>query len=164
MRQLKIGFKIQKIDSPEGKGTFTATIPLASIFEKEMVTHDIKASLKALERDYTSLVDDLLDIVSTLRSPNALEPRVLLYWQFGDRIEQYEKKYEDSIFFLDGMTKHLVRDVGVSEKILNRCRRFRKLYPDKDKIDPRISFDRYVSSFEGGYISSKRKRKRGSNV
>jgi len=164
MTQLKIGFKVQKIDSPQGTETFRATVPLASIFEKEMVAHDMKASLQALERDYTTLVADLLDVVSALRSRSASEPRVLLYWRFGDRIEQYEKKYENSIFFLDGMTKHLARDVGVSDKTINRCRRFRKLYPDKDNIDSDLSFDRYVSSFEGGYISSKRKRKRDHNV
>ncbi len=164
MTQLKIGFKVQKIDSPEGKETFTATVPLASIFEKEMVAHDMKTSLKALEHDYTALVADLLDIASALRSRSASEPRVLLYWQFGDRIQQYENKYENSLFFLDGMTKYLVRDVGVSDKMISRCRRFRRLYPDRDRIDPNLSFDRYVSSFEGGYISAKRKRKRGSNV
>jgi hypothetical protein len=50
------------------------------------------------------------------------------------------------------------RDVGVSDKVITRCIRFRALYPDVAKIDPTRSFDSYVAAFEGGYISKRAHR------
>jgi hypothetical protein len=53
-----------------------------------------------------------------------------------------------------------MRDVGVSDKIIMRCKRFRILYPDIKMVDPDRSFDSYVASFEKGYISKKKQSKR----
>jgi len=158
MTQIKIGFKVQRIRSPDGKETVRATIPVASIFEEELTNGDIEALLNSLERDYWDLVSDLREVVASLRDRNGNQLRVLLYWELGDRILEYERKYEDSMFFLDGMVKHLTRDLAISKNMVNRCRRFRRLYPDKDKIDPNTPFDQYVAGFEGGYISGARAR------
>ncbi len=61
---------------------------------------------------------------------------------------------------MEGLTKSLVRDVGVSDKMIMRCKRFRLLYPDRKAIDNDRSFDSYVTTFEGGYLSKRRQEKR----
>jgi len=61
--------------------------------------------------------------------------------------------------FVESLTKSLVRDVEVSDKIIMRCKRFRLLYSDVTKIDSNRSFDSYVATFEGGYIPKSRRRK-----
>ena len=163
MTQVRIGFKVQKIRSPDGKETVKATIPVASIFQEEVTNDDVEALLESLEKDYWDLIDDLRGILASVTNQNGVQPRVFLYWELGDRILQYERKYGDGMFFLDGMVKHLTRDLGISKNMINRCRRFRRVYHDKDKIDPNTPFDQYVASFEGGYISRARARAEKNN-
>jgi len=89
--------------------------------------------------------------------------RVLLYWNFGDKIYNFVKSNGEGTLFLESVTKHLVRDVRVSDKMIMRCKRFRTFYRDISKIGKKRSFDSYVATFEGGYISRKRKKQRGEN-
>lgn len=89
--------------------------------------------------------------------------KVLLYWNLGDKIYNFVKSNGEGTLFLESVTKHLVRDVGVSDKMIMRCKRFRTFYPDISKIDKKRSFDSYLATFEGGYISRKRKKQRGEN-
>lgn len=78
----------------------------------------------------------------------------------GNSIVKFIEQNKNSPLFGERLTNSLVRDVGVSEKLILRCKRFRFLYPDVAMIDPDRSFNSYVATFEGGYISDSRQMKR----
>ncbi|MEO0114025.1 MAG: hypothetical protein ABIK93_00940 [candidate division WOR-3 bacterium] len=158
MNNLKVAIKIQKVKKPDGTETLKATVPMGIMFEKTFNGKLLEEELGKFEKKYFSLVESLKDILKSIRSKTQ-KNKVLLYWNFGDKIYNFERATDKETFFLENVTKHLVRDVGVSDKMIRRCRRFRTLYPNAVDIDKERSFDSYVRTFEGGYISQKRIKK-----
>lgn len=161
MKDIRIAVQIKKAKNPEGKESFKASVPMRLIFEKDFDAEWLNSELKKFEEKYVELVDNLKAISKEIKSTRA-EGRVLLYWNFGDKVFKFIEQNEAGVLFLENVTRYLVRDVGVSDKMLTRCRKFRLLYPEISKVDPSKSFDSYVSTFEGGYISAKRKQERKS--
>lgn len=158
-----IPVQIKKVKDPNGREVLKATVPMNLIFEKDFDAKWLEEELKKFEKRYFALVKDLKDLLQVIRSQKRKEGRVLLYWKIGDRMLKFIEQSKNNPFFLESFTKSLVRDVGVSDKIIMRCKRFRVLYPDVTKIDPDRSFDSYVATFEGGYISKNRQRKGKKN-
>ena len=138
-----------------------ASVPMRLMFEKDFNAEWLNNELKEFEEKYIKLLNNLKDISKEIKSTQT-KGRVLLYWKFGDKTLKFIEQNENEVLFLENITRYLVRDVGVSDKMLTRCRKFRLLYPDISKVDPNRSFDSYVSTFEGGYISAKRGQERKS--
>jgi len=157
-RKIIIPVQIKKVKDPRGNETLKATIPMSVIFEKDFDAKLLEEELPRFELRYFNLVNDLKEILKSLRSMKQKNGRVLLYWKFGDKIVEFSEQNKNEHLVLENVTKSLVRDVGVSDKILTRCKRFRLLYPDSKMIDPTRSFDSYVSTFERGYIPKSRQK------
>lgn len=156
MRDIRIAAQIKKTLDSQGKEILKVTIPMSIMFESDFNAEWLESESKKLEAQYINLVKNLKNISKQIKLTHSND-RVLLYWQFGDKTLSYLEQNKKDILFIDNILKHLIRDVGVSDKIFARCKKFRLLYPDITKIDTKKSFDSYVSTFEGGYISSKRK-------
>jgi len=159
MRNIRIGIQVKKAKNSEGKEIFKASVPMRLVFEKDFDAEWLKNQLKRFEGKYVKLVADLKNISKRIKSTRG-KGRVLLYWKFGDEAFKFIERNENGLLFLENMTRQLVRDVGVSDKMLARCRKFRLLYPSVKSVDPNRSFDSYVSTFEGGYISARRRQER----
>jgi hypothetical protein len=129
------------------------------MFEKDFDGKWLDEELEKFEERYFFLVESIKVILKSIRTKKD-KNRVLLYWNFGDKIYNFIKNNGEKSLLLESITKHLVRDVGVSDKMIMRCRRFRALYHHISKVDKERSFDSYVRTFEGGYISKKRRNKR----
>jgi hypothetical protein len=145
------------VKNSEGKETLKATVPMRLIFEEGFDAKWLDREIKRFEGKYLRLVDTLNGVLKSIKS-KIRKDRVLLYWKFGDEVLTFMDENQNGVLFLDNATAHLIRDTSASEKLINRCKRFRVLYPDISKIDPIRSFDSYVATFEGGYISAKRKQ------
>jgi len=156
MKDIRIAVQIKKTQNSQGGEILKASVPMRLMFESDFNAEWLKLELKKFEDKYTNVVNDLKNISKQIKSTRS-DDRVLLYWKFGDKILEFLEQNEKGVLFLDNIIKHLVRDVGISDKMFARCKKFRSLYPDITKIDTKKSFDSYVSTFEGGYISSKRK-------
>jgi hypothetical protein len=161
MKNIRIPVQIKNVKDPRGKETLKATVPMNLIFEKHFDAKWLEQELAKFELRYLTLIDHLKGILKSLRSMKQKNGRVLLYWEFGDKIIEFLEQNKENPLFLENVIKCLVRDVGVSEKIIMRCKRFRLLYPDRKMIDPNRSFDSYVASFESGYIPKNRQKKEG---
>jgi hypothetical protein len=158
-RNIIIPVQIKKVRDARGKETLKATVPMNLLFEKEFDAKWLEEELARFELSYFNLINELKEILKSLRSVKQKNGRVLLYWKFGDKIIQFLEQNKNGLLVLENATKSLIRDVGVSDKIIMRCKRFRQLYPDSKMIDPTRSFDSYVASFEGWYIPKGRQRK-----
>lgn len=156
----KIAVEIKKVRDPQGDELLIATVPIRTIFEKNFDGKWLNDELKKFEADYFRLVNHLSGIVKAIRSKEQRN-RVLLYWEFGNELHKYTEDKKSEVLFLNNMIKHLSRDLGVSEKFISRCKKFRVLYPDVSRICLDRSFNSYVVAFEGGYISTKRRMQRG---
>ncbi len=159
MKNIRIAVQVKKASNSQGEEILKASVPMRLMFEKDFDAEWLKNELKEFEEKYISLVDNLKDLSKDIKSMRA-KGRVLVYWKFGDETFKFIEQNEKGPLFLEDITRHLVRDVGVSDKMLTRCKKFRLRYPDILKIDPNRSFDSYVSTFEGGYISAKRRQER----
>ena len=163
MKDIRIAVQIKKVKDSEGKEVLKASVPMRLMFERDFDPEWLNTELKKFEGKYVWLVDNLKAISKEIKSTRA-KGRVLLYWNFGDKVFKFIEQNEAGVLFLENVTRYLVRDVGVSDKMLTRCRKFRLLYPEISKVDPSKSFDSYVSTFEGGYISAKRRQEKKSEA
>lgn len=164
LKNLRIPIQIKKVKYPDGKEELKATVPMNLLFEKDFNAVWLEEELVKFERRYTYLLTCLQSLLESIRSKKQKNGRVLLYWEIGNKIIEFMEQNKNTGLFLENLTKSLTRDVGVSEKIIMRCKRFRVLYPDVTKVDPRRSFDSYVASFEKGYIPEKRQSKKKSKT
>ena len=156
MRNIRIAVQIKKTQDSQGHEILKATVPMRLMFESDFNAEWVKSESKKSEDKYTNVVNNLKNISKQIKLTRS-DDRVLLYWKFGDKTLEFLEQNKKGVLFFDNIMKLLVRDVGVSDKMFARCKKFRSLYPDITKIDTKKSFDSYVSTFEGGYISSKRK-------
>jgi len=155
-----IPVQMKKVRDPKGKEVLKATVPMNLIFEKGFDANWLEEELTKFERRYFYLLTCLESLLESIRSKVHKDRKVLLYWEFGDKILEFVDQDKNSPLFLESLTKSLRRDINVSDKIIMRCKRFRVLYPDVTKIDQSRSFDSYVASFEGGYITGKKRDKK----
>lgn len=154
---VKIGVQLRIVKGPEGQEILAATVPMRLIFEDKFDAKWLEEELKKLKGKYRILVDRLIKLLESLKG-RTQKGRVLLYWKFGDEIVRFIHESQNSSLFVDNLTSHLTRDTGASEKMINRCKRFRLLYPNCCSIDPTRSFDSYIATFESSYICAKRRK------
>lgn len=157
--KVMIPVQIKWVRDPKGTEALKATVPMNLMFEKGFDAKWLEEELVKFERRYFYLITCLKSLLESLRSKRQKDRRVLLYWEFGNKIVNFIEHNENTQLLMENLTKSLMRDVGVSDKILMRCKRFRVHYPDVTQIDPNRSFDSYVATFEGGYIPKSKKRK-----
>ncbi|MBA7715958.1 hypothetical protein ES703_125017 [subsurface metagenome] len=158
-KNVMIPVRMKKVKDPSGREVLKSTVPMNLMFENDFDAKWLEEELIRFEKRYFALVKDLKDLLQVLRSKKQKNKRVLLYWKFGYRIVRFIEQDKNNPLFVESLTKSLVRDVEVSDKIIMRCKRFRLLYSDVTKIDSNRSFDSYVATFEGGYIPKSRRRK-----
>lgn len=158
MRTIRIGVQIRRVKSDGGVELLKATVPVKVIFDKDFDALNVNRNLEKFESEYIKLVD-VLRVISELIKKRQGKGRVLLYWMLGDELYEFTRKSQSSTFFLERPLAHLARDTGISKKMLHRCERFRRYYPDITTIDLNRSFDSYVRTFERGYVSAKREER-----
>ncbi len=160
MTKQKVPVQIRLVKDPDGKEVRKATVPFSVVLEKTFDAKDLEEQIAAFEDYYFEFIKSVRNLLGDIRNDKN-KSKVLLYWQLGDQIIKFIEKMGSSTLYLENAKEQLKRDAQISDKMLQRCKKFRWLYPDLSKIDPKRSFDSYVSTFEGGYISVKRKQERG---
>jgi len=155
--KLKIYVQIKKIEQPDGKELYKATVPLNLIFEKEFDAKSLEKEISNIEKNYSRLITNLKALLARIHNKNEKDGRVLFYWKFGDEIINFINHVNEKSFHIEKLTDILMRDVGASIKFITRCERFKLLYPDVKMIDPKRSFWSYIVEFESGYLSHKSK-------
>jgi hypothetical protein len=158
-KKMPIPIQIKRVRDPNGKEALKATMPINIIFKKVFDAKWLEEELIKFENKYLYLITCLKALFESLHSEPMKERRVLLYWEVGNKIVNFLEENKGTPLFIENLTKSLVRDVGISAKIIKRCKRFRILYPDVTRVDSSRSFNSYVATFEVGYIPDKKKKK-----
>jgi len=162
--KVMIPVQIKRVKDPNGREALRATVPINITLQKDFDAKWLGEELVKFERRYFYLISCLKCLLEWLRSNTQKDRRVLLYWEFGNKIVDFIEQHKNTTLFVENLTKSLIRDVEVSDKIIMRCKRFRLLYSDVTKIDPNRSFDSYVATFECGYIPMKRRTRPSETV
>jgi len=159
-KNIMLPVQIKKVKDPNGKMVLKSTVPMNIIFDRDFDAIWLEKELLNFEKRYLYLVTCLKSLLESIRTKKHERWRVLLYWEFGNKIVEFVENNKKTAFFLEALTKTLSRDVGASYKMIWRCRRFRLLYPDFIRVNPNKSFHSYLASFESGYISTKKQAKK----
>jgi hypothetical protein len=163
MNNVKIAVQVKEVKDADGKEVLKATVPMTLMFGRDFDAKWLNEELKKFEDKYLRLVDSLKSILNLIKARER-KGKVLLYWMFGDEIYEFTEHSRDDALFLENPTAHLKRDTGISEKMITRCKKFRLRYPDINEMDLSRSFNSYVETFEGGYISARRKQKEAKDA
>ena len=158
MKDVKVVVQIKQVRDTNGNEVLKATVPMNLIFQKDFDAKSLNEELRRFEDKYLKLVESLKNILSLIKARER-KGKVLLYWMFGDEIYEFTEKSKDGTLFLENLTTYLTRDTGTSEKMINRCRKFRSRY-DINNVDLGKSFNNYIETFEGGYVSTRRKQEK----
>lgn len=137
-RPLRIAVKMQPVTDGAGGIAFTATLPMAVIFEKSIDPAQVEQERLILQQQYRQLVETLRALRPKFKRGKAIDS-----WLCGDAIVAFEQDTFDTLLFVDHLTEHLARDVEYGKAMLDLCRRFRLHLPDKTQIDPSLPFGAY---------------------
>lgn len=159
-KNIMLPVQIKKVKDPNGRVVLKSTVPMNIIFEKDFDAIWLEKELLNFEKRYLYLITCLKSILESIRTKKHERWRVLLYWEFGNKIVEFVEQNKKTTLFLESITKILSRDVGTSYTMIRRCRRFRLLYPNVTNVNPNKSFHSYLASFERGYISKKKQAKK----
>lgn len=137
-RPLRIAVNMHPVPDGAGGTAFTATLPMAVIFEKSLDSAQVDQERLTLQQKYRQLVETLRDLRPKFKRRKAIDS-----WLCGDAIVAFERDTLDTLLFVDHLTLHLARDVEYGKAMLDLCRRFRLHLPDQSQIDPALPFDAY---------------------
>ncbi len=156
MKNIKIAAQIKRVKGTDETEALKATVPMNLIFEKDFDAKRLNEELRKFEDKYLKLVDSLKTI-SRLIKDRQRKGKVILYWMIGDEIYEFAKENKNSALFLENPLTHLVRDTGMSERMISRCKKFRLRYSNIKEIDLSRTFDSYIKTFEQSYVSAKKR-------
>ncbi len=147
VKNIRIAIQVKKTVDLDGKEVWKASAPLNLVFQEDFDAGWLQNELQQFEEKYTELLTVLREILRQIQS-TPKNSNAMLYWKLGDEIYRMTEQSDNGVLFLANVNKHLTRDLGISERTLYRCRKFRILYPDNSIIEPVRSFNSYVSSYE----------------
>jgi hypothetical protein len=123
------------------QGTYIAYLPMKQFFSSD---RDIESVLKEAARLYEDSILRMQSIVAeinTFRSRRILLPASKI-WELGDLIFRLVESLERLSLQIDGIYDHLVQDLNVKRKWLEKAIIFRRYLPNKDIIPQSLNWGR----------------------
>jgi len=100
----------------------------------------LRKATKIYERSITRMRSILVDIQIARANHNRIPARKV--WEIGDIIFELREELERLDLQLDGVYKHLTRDLGVKQKWLEKVVTLRRYLPDKALIPEWLNWGR----------------------
>jgi len=118
------------------EGKFSAFLPMETAIERE---GNLESELSKLTKIYEDSIDEMRFILKKIQEARINKKPVPAYliWRLGNKIFLLTNKLESLSFQLDGLYNHLVRDLGVKRKWLEKVIIFRRYVPNENII-PRL--------------------------
>ena len=91
-KNIRIPVQIRKVKDPDGRETLRASVPMNLMFEKNFSADWFEEELTRFERRYFYLVTCLKSLSEFIRSKKKENRRVLLYWEFGNKIVEFAEQ------------------------------------------------------------------------
>jgi len=120
---------------PKG-GKFLALLPIETAIKRE---GDLESELSKLTKVYENSIFQMRSVLEEIKKAKINKKSVPAYqiWRLGDTIFRLTERLENLSFQLDGLYNHLVRDLGVKRKWLEKVIIFRRYIPN-EKMIPRF--------------------------
>jgi len=120
---------------------FTAFLPMEELISND---NDPEPTLKKGAEIYEHSIKKMRSLVNEIQ--NFRDRRKLLparkVWQLGDAIFELQHELNNLSFQLDGLYDHLVRDLGVKRKWLEKVVIFRRYLPDENAVPQSLNWGR----------------------
>jgi len=100
----------------------------------------LKKAIKVYNNSMINM-NTILDEINVFRKSHKLLPARSV-WQLGNAIFKLQYDLSKLFFQLDGVYDHLVRDLGVKRKWLEKVIIFRRYLPDKNSIPQSLNWGR----------------------
>lgn len=119
------------------EGKFFAFLPVETAIKEE---NNLESKLSKLSKIYEVSIIEMRSVLGEIKKVKINKKTVPAYqiWRLGDKIFYLTEKLENLSFQLDDLYKHLVRDLGVKRKWLEKVVIFRRYIPN-ERIIPRKS-------------------------
>lgn len=122
-------------------GRFVALLPMEQLISSELDPEDlVKQAAPVYERSITKM-RCLVAEIQSLRLDHKLLPARKV-WQLGDAIFELRDNLQELSLQIDGLYDHLVRDLGVKRKWLEKVVILRRYLPRKDAIPESLNWGR----------------------
>lgn len=123
------------------KEQFTAFLPMEELISSEMEPADVlKKATHVYERSIMKMRSLVVEIESFRLNHKLLPARKI--WQLGDAIFELRDDLEKLSLQIDGLYDHLVRDLGVKRKWLEKVVILRRYLPQQDAIPESLNWGR----------------------
>jgi uncharacterized protein YjiS (DUF1127 family) len=133
--------KLAFVSFEPNSGQFRAFLPMEELISSD---NDLEPALrKAAEVYEHSLIKmrNLVREIQTFRDNHKLLPARKV-WQLGDAVFELQDNLNRLSLQLDGLYDHLVRDIGVKRKWLEKVIIFRRYLPDENAIPQSLNWGR----------------------
>ncbi|MBA7503551.1 hypothetical protein ES706_02162 [subsurface metagenome] len=135
------GDKLAFISFEPSNGHFTAFLPIEELISSD---NDPEPTLRKVAEVYEHSIVKMRNLVKQIQ--NFRDNRKLLparkVWQLGDAIFELQDNLNKLSLQLDGLYDHLVRDLGVKRKWLEKVITFRRYLPDENAVPQSLNWGR----------------------
>lgn len=123
---------------PKERG-FSAFLPMETAIERD---GNLESELSKLTKIYEDSMDEMHFILKKIQEARINKKPVPAYqiWRLGNKIFLLTDKLESLSFQLDGLYNHLVRDLGVKRKWLEKVIIFRRYIPNEKAISRKLNW------------------------
>lgn len=123
---------------PKG-GKFSAFLPIETAIKRES---DLESELSKLTKIYGDSINEMRFILKRIQETRTNKKPVPAYqiWRLGNKIFLLTDKLENFSFQLDDLYNHLVRDLEVKRKWLEKVIIFRRYIPDEKAISKKLKW------------------------
>jgi len=137
--------KISFISFEIVEGKFSAFLPIESAIEEK---NDLRDRLLRATRIYENSVIRMRLIIREIKEIKLNKKFVPAYkiWELGEVIFCLVRKLENFSFQIDGLYAHLVRDLGVKRKWLEKIIIFRRYVSNKKAIPKKLNWGFFEKS------------------
>jgi len=122
--------------------SYTAYIPLNQFLETDKDVESILKQLAKIYQNYIVLMRENLAEIENFRSTRKPLPARLV-WKLGGLIFKLTESLETEGFQIDGIYEHLVRDLQVKRKWLEKVIILRRYVPKQNMIPETLNWGRF---------------------
>jgi len=125
----------------EANGRFRALVSIEGVLQMEGDPEIVLAEAADLYEHYLGEMRALVSAIESLRTSRKLVPARKV-WRLGNLIFEFRSRLEGLSLQIDGLYTHLVRDLGVKRKWLEKVVILRRYVPTEELIPESLNWGR----------------------
>lgn len=132
-------FVINKIRDPDSIERFRAVLS----FEDVIYKPELSKEMIEIQEAYTRFIENCKAQLKVIESNRKTRGDSLLKWRLAKTLYDFIRWVEKRGYYFANFSKALFRDLGISIRQINYLIEFVRTFPEEDKVNPEISWDKY---------------------